>query len=430
MEDIHLDVYLDRSELHEPGNPVLIFEEGVASEGAKTRYIKIKNALEDNHLTSIIDQLISGKTFTSSVLSDEQTLLFMRLVDSITSEVGRALVAITIMQLTIKSIAPEQSIMLHKGSSNVSSFSWREGISMRALDKYYITPVLRKYELVRLNADGFMMTRSLAENYPYSKLYKAKLKGARQEWLEVVSQLEEGKLNPDEALKYLLSLLINRAENFNNLADSVIAYAEKANLRSLDKVFEIINEHVKNSSYKARLFEISMHSYFQALAEMHSLDGYSLKPLSQMRSANKKHGNVGDIELLDGQRIAVSWDAKYGKEYLRDEIEELYEKIAFQTQAIQDLGFVVNDQIMIDEEISARITEISEITGNKIEILTFSEWINRYARGVDTEALAQIWMRIYVESLGQRRRDIAPIDEPCNAWLESLRDIFEDTMDL
>ena len=36
----------------------------------------------------------------------------------------------------------------------------------------------------------------------------------------------------------------------------------------------------------------------------------SLKPLSQMRSANKKHGNIGDIELLEDRQIVEAWDAK------------------------------------------------------------------------------------------------------------------------
>jgi len=87
------------------------------------------------------------------------------------------------IQLTIKSISPEQSIRLHKGSSS-TSFSWKEGISMRVLDKNYITPLLRKYKLLRLNADGFMMTRTLAENYPYSQVYKAAIRGAKKEWLQ------------------------------------------------------------------------------------------------------------------------------------------------------------------------------------------------------------------------------------------------------
>ena len=35
------------------------------------------------------------------------------------------------------------------------------------------------------------MTRSLAENYPYSKLYKAEMKGPFDEWISIVDALED-----------------------------------------------------------------------------------------------------------------------------------------------------------------------------------------------------------------------------------------------
>lgn len=34
------------------------------------------------------------------------------------------------------------------------------------------------------------MTRSLAENYPYSPVYKANIRGARLEWLSIVEAIE------------------------------------------------------------------------------------------------------------------------------------------------------------------------------------------------------------------------------------------------
>ena len=57
---------------------------------------------------------------------------------------------------------------------------------MRSIDTEYITPVLREEGLVKLNSFGFMMTRTLAENYPYTKVYKAAMRGARAEWIAIV----------------------------------------------------------------------------------------------------------------------------------------------------------------------------------------------------------------------------------------------------
>jgi len=75
-----------------------------------------------------------------------------------------------------------------------------------------------------------------------------------------------------------------------------------------------------------------------------------LKPLSQMRFANKKHGNIGDIELIENGDIVASWDAKYGKSYLREEVEEVCEKISGHDN-IQVVGFVTNVAIQRTEEL-------------------------------------------------------------------------------
>jgi hypothetical protein len=59
-----------------------------------------------------------------------------------------------------------------------------------------------------------MMTRSLAENYPYSPVYKANIRGARLEWLRIVEGIETNEIAPEPALHYLLSQLLNRATAF------------------------------------------------------------------------------------------------------------------------------------------------------------------------------------------------------------------------
>jgi len=179
---------------------------------------------------------------------------------------------------------------------------------MRSLDRQYITPVLRKYELLRLNADGFMMTRSLAENYPYSMVYKANIRGARSEWLNLVEATEKGELAAESALQYLLSQLLNQADNFRRLASLVIEKLSlflEATVINQKIVVSLILSHINQSDYAARLMEISMHSLMQAMQDYQVFPNSVLKPLSQMRSANKKHGNVGDIELLEDRQITV-----------------------------------------------------------------------------------------------------------------------------
>jgi hypothetical protein len=429
--DYYLKVFVDKSELVRNGD-LSTFYEGDMSEEAKARYRTIEEKLESGYLEDLITSLRenpeSGSVYELDVQHKD---LIKRMVDSVTSEIGRAIIGLSILQLAVKSIVPEQSIRLHKGGGGTRNFSWKEGVSMRSLDKRYITPILRRHDLLHLNADGFMMTRSLAENYPYSKVYKAQLRGARNQWLDLVEAVEDGNLEPLGAMKYLISLLINRADDFKKLASESLKLSEEVvkHISGKSGVLSIIEEHISKSDYAARLMEISMHSLMQALQELKVFPGEELKPLSQMRSANKKHGNIGDVELVEDSEIVESWDAKFGKSYLRDEVEELSEKLK-RHESVKVAGFVTDTDPQRLDEMKKRISEIEELHGLRIVIERYSDWVNEQFDRADKEVganevdVAGRWLTAYTESLAQKRREIAPIDEPCEAWLNSLKNIL------
>ena len=155
------------------------------------------------------------------------------MVNGITSEVGRALVGVAFLQLTIKSIAPDQSIRLHKGTTRRGSFSWVDGISMRTIDSTYSTPFLREQGLLNVNKFGVFMTRSLAENYPYSKLYKAEMRGPFTEWIDIVDAIEDESMPAELGLYYLMALLKNKSDAFNSMADEAVALAENMAINHL-----------------------------------------------------------------------------------------------------------------------------------------------------------------------------------------------------
>jgi hypothetical protein len=219
-----LKVLLDRSELQLADKEMTVFREGPQSVQAKARYAKIKTAFEEGFLEELVTSAKEHPTVAGE-LAPEITSVIEGLVAAVSSERGRALVGLTVLQLCIKAICASQSIRLHKGDSRHGDdrFSWCEGISMRSLDKNYVTPVLRKHDLIRLNADGFMMTRSLAENYPYSKFYKAALRGGRNQWLMLTDLIETETLDPLAALKLLIALLLNRRQAFSEMADRTLA---------------------------------------------------------------------------------------------------------------------------------------------------------------------------------------------------------------
>ena len=421
----HLKVFHDRSELIYETGENQVFNEGKLSKEAQRRLRIVKDAFEAGFLPNLIDECRKPDVDLGE-LSQEHHALLQGLVDSVTSEVGRAIVGLTVMQLCIKCIIPEQSIRLHKGGNSYgpTRFSWCDGIPMRSLDKSFVTPVLRSYDILRTNADGVMMTRSLAENYPYSKLYKAAIRGARDEWLEIVERLETSEINSEIALRHLLALLLNKSDRFQALADETLLAVQAAVDKgpSIDSVIEFIQTFIDSSDYSARLFEIAMHSLFQVLDDNMLIEG-NLKPLSQMRSANKKHGNIGDIEVTIGigtLEISEAWDAKYGKPYLRDELEELNEKLNDHLET-QLVGFVVDQPPVLKREIIDRVHELEDLHGIEIKILSFLEWVDFQLGQVGNKnQLSQEWLIALAETLCQKRRERAPIDEPADSWVAEL----------
>lgn len=430
--DYYLKVFEKKSQLVKDGVSITYLE-GDMSSKAKKRYRHIQEELERGYLEKLIASLINDSSSGGVYNLEQKYREFVKtMVDSVTSEVGRAIVGLSVLQMVVKSIEPTQSIRLHKGGGGNRNFSWQEGISMRSLDKKYITPTLRKFNLLSLNADGFMMTRSLAENYPYSLVYKAQLRGARKEWLGFVEAIESRKIDTLGSLKYLLSLLVNRASDFNEHASAALESMNKylKNNPSRIDVENTILTHVSSSDYAARLMEISMHALMQALNELGIFVPGELLPLSQMRSANKKHGNVGDIEISENSEIVESWDAKFGKSYLRDEIEELSEKLKLH-EAVKIAGFVTDSKPERLDEIQSRIKEIEELYEVKIVIIDYKKWVvqqfdrAKQAIDIDEMEIARRWLTAYAESIAQKRRDMAPIDEPCHSWIISLKKVLD-----
>lgn len=418
----HLDVYENRYELHQDGDKQ-VFYQGFQNAETQRRYAKINQALADGYLEDKINS-ISDVDFSG--LTDENQTLLRNMVNGITSEVGRALVGLAFLQLTIKSIAPDQSIRLHKGTTRRGSFSWVDGISMRTIDSTYNTPFLREHGLLNLNSYGLFMTRSLAENYPYTSLYKAEMRGPFNDWIAIVDAIEENVMPPELGLCYMMALLQNRSEHFQQMADHACVMLGNHKGKSFIQIENMISRFFNSTEYSARAFEVTMHSLFQAMDEFHFLGDADVVPLSQMRSANKKHGNVGDIELTEDGVIIESWDAKYGKPYLRDELEELRDKLITHPD-VKVAGFVVDSPVDLRRDIVRRKNELEVETATEIYLFSFDEWVDYEVNNLTSnqkDELAHRWLTAIVESFAQRRLYAAPIDEPCDAWISDLISIM------
>ena len=419
----HLDVYQDRSELFlGRGNPSVVFPEGPQDKVTQARYRKIVEQFRSGFLDKVYRESVTGRHDLSQ-LPDEVCLRLKNMVSAISASGGRALTGLVFLQLAVKAIAPKQSVRLHKGGPARSDFSWRQGISLRSLDKDFSGPFLRDNRLLEINRDGVMMTRTLAENYPYTQLYKARMAGPAADWMALVDGMEDGTFNPLLALSFLMSALKNRSEKFFALTNNTLALVDSISDIDLQGVTTLLSRFVAETEYSARAFEVVMHALFQAMGDVGAQLGGALAPLSQMRSANKKAGNIGDIELLSPEgAIVESWDAKFGKPYLWDELVELGDKL-IEKPGVRIAGFVTDGDPMLPNDLLNRKGEISEQTGTRVEIFSFRDWVRIQTGDLSANLrgmLPKAWLKAVAESFGRKRLEIAPIDEPCDVWLSDL----------
>ena len=449
----HIEIYADAFMLIGEHEEVkVIWSEGKQSKEAQVRYESIRKAFSDGFLKKKIEEAKSPEITTTvlSTLSTSHKEHLEKIVASLSAQEGRALVDILVLQLATKAICPEQDIRLHKGnkgsddaarnrkSNKITTtsrlrFSWMEGISMRNLDRVFIVPTLREYDLLRMNPDGAFMTRSFSENYPYTLFYKAEIIGAKRRWLEVIDALEEGSLHAETALLYVLDLLWKTSERFKALVAEILESLERWLLKrqgcSIEEVVNIITRHIDGSPAPARLLEIAIHSLLQALEEMDIDLRGMLKPLLPMRNANQKHGNLADVEVTLNTAIVEAWDAKYGVMYLGDDINALEDKFVGHNVAELRFGYILHPQKWVHPEIDHKIRLLEEEFGVEIGIFLFEEWAHEQmlrakSEGVVEEKVAIAWIHAYVESLALLRPEKAPIDEPTYSWLQSLQIIL------
>ncbi len=451
-EQPYIEVYANASILiGEQEEVKVVWNEGKQTKQAQERYERIKKVLNEGFLKQKIEDAKSPETTATflSALSSTHKDALEKVVESLSAQEGRALVDILILQLTIKAIASEQDVRLHKankGSEDGSKqrkkenqtasrtrFSWAEGISMRNLDRVYIVPILREYGLLRMNPDGAFMTRSFSENYPYSQFYKAEIIGAKRRWLEIIDALEDDSLNAENALLYILDLLWKSSENFQALT---VETTKKLNTRlskqsriSIEDVTAIIKQHIDESQAPARLLEIAIHTLLQALEDADGDLGGTLKPLMAMRNANQKNKNIGDVEVTYGTAIVEAWDAKYGVMYLGDDINALEDKFVGHNVSELVFGYVVYPEKRQYPEIDRKIALLEEEYGIEVDILLFDEWTREQmlragSNNISEERIASLWLTAYVESLALKRPLKAPIDEPTFSWLQSIGNIL------
>jgi hypothetical protein len=86
-------------------------------------------------------------------------------------------------------------------------------------------------------------------------------------------------------------------------------------------------------------------------------------------------------------------------------------------------GFVVNSKPNLKSDVEDRRKELEELHDVVIHVFSFEQWVTQMrnrADDVSEDVIAKQWIIAFVESICQKRRTEAPIDEPCDVWVAEL----------
>ena len=80
------------------------------------------------------------------------------------------------------------------------------------------------------------------------------------------------------------------------------------------------------------------------------------------------------------------------------------------------------------KELDDRINDLSNLHGVNFAIVSYTDWVQIiYERCIQSSIIDEInlsrnWIKAYVLTLAQRKRSIAPVDEPCMEWIRLLKE--------
>ena len=235
-------------------------------------------------------------------------------------EQRKAVLTVLVTSLCHKIIDPKQDIRYHQ--SNL-----KNGYSGRTLDTRYITPFMKAKRFSAMVESGWL-TRSFEQNSPYDLKYRGKITPTKLKtaFLTLVDYIENRKASPRDYLIFLFQGLILLREH-NHVSISKIDDKSKF---SIDKIVSMLEEHFKRSLVvgTSRLPVLAIYSVYECMiAELKRFEGKKLLPLGSHTSADYRSGDIGDVEVVDKDKIPFEGvEVKYGKPITAQMVIDAYGK--------------------------------------------------------------------------------------------------------
>lgn len=281
---------------------------------------------------------------------------------------------------------PSQDIRAHKAEH-------AGGFNARSIDTDVVVPLLREWGLA--NAGESHWLTQVLSGLPYAP--RQKLKTQPKMVGEIVPRLvcSINASDPPNVRNVLCSLLILLIEERNK---GQVPLTKPKSL-TIDRGISLLEAHF-NGSFKSggpRLPQIAVYSVYECLLkESKRYGGFTLVPLERLKTANRKSGTVGDVDVLHDERTVEAVEIKFGmcvdSRHVSDAIEKIKAADVRRYYILATGGVKTGEEKAIDEQIDA----FHRSNGCEIIVNGIFETLRYYLRLIDS---VDEFIAIYVDHL-------------------------------
>lgn len=225
-----------------------------------------------------------GPQLEKSVLDNIQTI-----VDK--AETSKAVLAVAVTLLAHKIAVPEDDIRYHQ--KEIGNFSGR------TIDSRFITPFLKEKSFPAMAESGWL-TRSLEQKAPYDLNYPGAVRPSslKEAFLHLVNSVQCEGTDAVTVLEGIFTRLIIQRDSRN----IDLAKPHSLSIAGIIKVLRLHFDYPYQSHGASRLPTLAIYAAYQCMMEeVTRYKGKTLCPLESHTSPDARSGQIGDIQINDGE---------------------------------------------------------------------------------------------------------------------------------
>lgn len=269
-----------------------------------------------------------------------------------------------------KAARPGQDIRAHKAEHS-------GGFNARSIDTDVVVPLLREWGLANAGESHWLTQVFSGLPFAENQTLKTQPKIVGEIVPRLVCAINESR--PVDVANTLCALLILLIEERNK---GQIPLTKPKGL-TIDRAINLLEAHFAGSfkSGGPRLPQLAIYAVYECLIkESKRYEEHTLIPLERLKTANRKSGTVGDIDVLHGKRTVEAVEIKFGMCVESRHVSDAIEKI--KTADVRRYYILATDGIKVGDEgaIAEQIGEFYRSNGCEIIVNGIFETIRYYLR--------------------------------------------------